>query len=126
MRNFSSKAALYNVTDVSYSNARETLVRYLFADATRSLVALFARSKTSEDGGNTEYLTTFFLLRQLPLLSLADELGDDDVMSARQGAVADKRPAAADGGDHEVKKRGAFWRTLPHSAPAGWRSRPCL
>lgn len=38
------------------------------------------------------------------LLNVPDQLGDDNVTSARQGAVLDEKTAPAESGDHTVKQ----------------------
>lgn len=56
--------------------------------------------------GNTGYWTVFYAPKQPVLLHVPDELGYDNVASARQSVVLDERTAADVGGDHAVKKRG--------------------
>lgn len=79
------------------------LVPELHTDANKSLIAVIARSKASGAGSDTRCLTGFYFLEQPVLLNVADELGDDDVAGAWQGAVLDIKTAAAAGDDHGFK-----------------------
>lgn len=83
----------------------DSLVRQLLTSTSQSLIAVIVRSKVSGDGCDTDYLTILYFFEQPVLLNVSDELGDDDVQSAWQGAVLDGKVAQADGGDHTVRKR---------------------
>lgn len=80
------------------------LVRQLLTDASKSLIALFARSKVNGDGGSRRYLTILYVYEQPVLLKFLDQLGEDDVAGARQGVALHKKTAADNDGDHAVKK----------------------
>lgn len=71
--------------------------------------AVVARSEANGDGGDREYLTTFYSSEQLVLLNVSYELGNDEVAGARQKKFLDEPAAAANGRDHAVKKIKAFW-----------------
>lgn len=60
-------------------------------DANKSLIALFDRAEANEDEGDTRYLTRSYVPELHVLLNFLDELGDDDVAGARQGAVLDEK-----------------------------------
>lgn len=78
----------------------------------------------SKDGDDTGYWTVSYVLKNSVQLSVLDELGNDDVAGVQQGAVLDKKTAAADGGAHAVEKK-TLRRTTLHSAPARWKSYSC-
>lgn len=83
-------------------------MRQLLTDASRSLIALRTSNKAISDGGNTEYLTTLYVLNQPVLLNVSDEPGDDNAAGVWQGMVLGKTTAAAEGENHAVKKRESF------------------
>lgn len=83
-------------------------MRQPLTSANKSLIALFPRNKANEDGGNTRYLTIFYVLEQHVLMNIPEELGDDDVVGVLRSAFRDGKEAAGDGRDYKIKeKRGS-------------------
>lgn len=70
-----------------HKGQENSLVRQLFADASKSLLLLATMLEASVDGGDTRYLTLFYILRQLVPLNVYDELGEDNVASVGKGAA---------------------------------------
>lgn len=54
----------------------------ILTDATKSLLAPVARSKASGDGSDTEDSVTFYVSEQPVLLTVLEELRDNDVGGA--------------------------------------------
>lgn len=68
---------------MKYTNARDPIVRQLFADSNKSLIALIATNEANGNGGDRELLTITYVPEQLMLLNFSEELGDDNVASPR-------------------------------------------
>lgn len=79
-------------------------MRQLLTDLIKSLIALVAKSGVSIDGDDTGYFIVLCVSEQPVLLSVPDELNDDDFASFRRSAVLDEKTAAAGGDDHAFKK----------------------
>lgn len=79
-------------------------MRQLLIDASERLIVLVAQSEASGEGGDTGYMTAFYVPKQLVHLNVTDELGGDDVAAVWQGTILKETATAADGGDHAVKE----------------------
>lgn len=82
-------------------------MRQLSADASKSLIALIARSEAIGDRNDTSHMSLLYVLEDPVLLNVPDKLSEGDVMGVWQGAVLDKRASAADSSEYAVKKRGS-------------------
>lgn len=92
-------------------------MRQRLTDATKSSVALITTSQMSRDSDTTGCLAILYVPERPRLLIVPVKLGDDDVSGAQQAAVLDQKAAAADDGDHAVRrieKRSGGRRFIEH------------
>lgn len=93
---------------------KHSLVRKLFKDENKSLVALIARNEATGDGVNTVHLSTFYVPVQLVLLSASEGLGDGNVADAPQSAVLPEKHQQLMAFIMRSKMKRAFQRKTHH------------
>lgn len=82
----------------------DSLVRQRLTDASKRIIEPVARSEAIRNGVDTKYLTIFYVSEQPMLLIVLGKRSSDDVAGVRQGAVLEKKAAAADGDNHALKE----------------------
>lgn len=86
---FSEKDSVQRGRCEALQRQKAVLLRQLRTDARKIVKALMAKRHAAGDGDNMKYLTIFYVCEQHALLIMPDELCENDVASARQGAIRD-------------------------------------
>lgn len=92
-----------------HQRQKDLLVRHLFTKAYKSLIELFGTGEASAESGYMKRLRIFYVLEQPVLVSIPGEPSDDDGEGVGYSTVMNEKAAAADGGDHAVRRIEKFF-----------------